>query len=66
MFKRIDSITASDPNVNFTVEVSFMEIYNEQIKDLLNPANNKKVGIKVQCVCCSYFNMLIINVYRVA
>jgi hypothetical protein len=35
MFKRIDNI--DDPEVLFKVEVSFMEIYNEKLKDLLIP-----------------------------
>lgn len=28
-----------EENVLYKVEVSFMEIYNEKVKDLLNPAN---------------------------
>ncbi|KAI9091869.1 P-loop containing nucleoside triphosphate hydrolase protein [Phlyctochytrium arcticum] len=34
------TIFASPPHVEFTVRVSFMEIYMERIRDLLNPAND--------------------------
>jgi kinesin family protein 1 len=37
-----------DPRLTYTVEVSFMEIYNETVKDLLCPKNNKKGGLKVR------------------
>ncbi|GAM28391.1 hypothetical protein SAMD00019534_115670 [Acytostelium subglobosum LB1] len=47
LFKRIDSTmmnqTAGGETI-FKVEVSFMEIYNERVKDLLNPKNNKSAG----------------------
>ena len=35
LFKRIDVNT--DPNVSYKVEVSYLEIYNERVRDLLNP-----------------------------
>ncbi|KYR00493.1 kinesin-3 [Tieghemostelium lacteum] len=49
MFERINNTTttASEQTV-FKVEVSFMEIYNERVKDLLNPKNNKAGGLKVR------------------
>lgn len=34
------SIAASDANVEYTVKVSYMEIYMERIRDLLAPAND--------------------------
>lgn len=37
-----------DPHLTSSVEVSFMEIYNETVKDLLCPKNNKKGGLKVR------------------
>eukprot|EP01102_Stenamoeba_stenopodia_P004878 TRINITY_DN1532_c0_g2_i1.p1 TRINITY_DN1532_c0_g2~~TRINITY_DN1532_c0_g2_i1.p1 ORF type:complete len:1861 (+),score=489.46 TRINITY_DN1532_c0_g2_i1:320-5902(+) len=37
-----------DPNMFFKVEVSFMEIYNESVKDLLDPKKNSKGGLKVR------------------
>ncbi|EGG24674.1 kinesin-3 [Cavenderia fasciculata] len=49
MFNRINN-TVSNENeqIVFKVEVSFMEIYNERVKDLLNPKNNKPGGLKVR------------------
>ena len=41
MFVRITN--NKEERLTYTVEVSFMEIYNETVKDLLNPKNNKKV-----------------------
>ena len=40
MFSRIGEET--DADTTFGVEVSYMEIYNEKVHDLLNPANNNK------------------------
>lgn len=34
------SILASDPNIEYTVKVSYMEIYMERIRDLLRPQND--------------------------
>lgn len=45
MYRRIDAMT--DPDVAVNVEVSFMEIYNENVFDLLNPGGNKS-GLKVR------------------
>ncbi|EGC38876.1 hypothetical protein DICPUDRAFT_93725 [Dictyostelium purpureum] len=49
MFERINATPASSTEQTvFKVEVSFMEIYNEKVKDLLNPKNNKPGGLKVR------------------
>ncbi|XP_063683254.1 kinesin-like protein unc-104 isoform X2 [Bolinopsis microptera] len=40
MFLKIDEET--DADTTFSVEVSYMEIYNEKVHDLLSPANNSK------------------------
>lgn len=41
LFERIQSLD-SDPNIQHTVEVSYMEIYCERVRDLLNPKNKNK------------------------
>lgn len=47
MFKRIDSNT--NPTVSYQVTVSMLEIYNEQVRDLLNAkGGNKAGGLKVR------------------
>ncbi|KAF2075782.1 hypothetical protein CYY_002915 [Polysphondylium violaceum] len=46
MFERIKNSPTQE--TVFKVEVSFMEIYNEKVKDLLNPKNNKAGGLKVR------------------
>ena len=35
-----------DGNAQYHIEVSYVEIYNEEIRDLLNPDGNKKLEIK--------------------
>ena len=34
--------------LSFQVSFSMLEIYNEQVRDLLNPKSNKKGGLKVR------------------
>ncbi|EFA85017.1 kinesin-3 [Heterostelium album PN500] len=49
MFNRIGNTVSNEREQTvFKVEVSFMEIYNERVKDLLNPKNNKPGGLKVR------------------
>ena len=38
IFERIRVQTEQDPSANFKLEVSYMEIYNEKVHDLLDPA----------------------------
>lgn len=45
MFERIDRIQ-NDPNVKCTVEVSYLEIYNERVRDLLNPASKGNLRVR--------------------
>jgi hypothetical protein len=46
LFVKIKKI--DDPNIFFKVEVSFMEIYNEAVKDLLDPKKN------AVCICLRF------------
>ncbi|TIB63532.1 hypothetical protein E3P77_03495 [Wallemia ichthyophaga] len=44
LFTRIAS--NRNPNLGFTVECSYMEIYNEKVKDLLNPRNMNNLKVR--------------------
>jgi hypothetical protein len=44
LFQRIDGLITS--NVSCTVRISYFEVYNEQVRDLLSP--NKKEGAKLR------------------
>ena len=46
LFKRIQR--NEEAHTTFGVEVSMLEIYNEQINDLLNPKNRPKGGLKIR------------------
>ena len=37
MFERIEEMKAQEPTRHFSVFVSFLQIYNEKVFDLLNP-----------------------------
>lgn len=45
MFERITQIQ-QDKNLNCTVEVSYLEIYNERVRDLLNPSNKGNLKVR--------------------
>ncbi|KAL0254394.1 hypothetical protein SLS55_009869 [Diplodia seriata] len=45
MFERIEEIQ-KDSSLNCTVEVSYLEIYNERVRDLLNPANKGNLKVR--------------------
>ncbi|KAK5555705.1 hypothetical protein LTR46_006146 [Exophiala xenobiotica] len=45
MFERING-AQSDPNLTCTVEVSYLEIYNERVRDLLNPATKGNLRVR--------------------
>lgn len=45
MFKRIDMMQ-QDKNLRCTVEVSYLEIYNERVRDLLNPATKGNLKVR--------------------
>lgn len=46
MFERIKEIQVKDPNTRCTVEVSYLEIYNERVKDLLNPGTKGNLKVR--------------------
>ncbi|KIJ19791.1 hypothetical protein PAXINDRAFT_166017 [Paxillus involutus ATCC 200175] len=46
LFVRVEHKKAQDPNINFTVEVSYIEIYNEKVRDLLNPKNTGNLRVR--------------------
>ncbi|XP_062517829.1 kinesin-like protein KIF28P isoform X2 [Corticium candelabrum] len=48
LFRKIEEKKASGDNHEFQVSLSMLEIYNEQVRDLLNPKGNKKGGLKVR------------------
>ncbi|PYH90462.1 kinesin family protein [Aspergillus ellipticus CBS 707.79] len=45
MFERISAIQ-QDKNLGCTVEVSYLEIYNERVRDLLNPSNKGNLKVR--------------------
>lgn len=45
MFLRIDEMQ-KDKNLRCTVEVSYLEIYNEKVRDLLNPATKGNLKVR--------------------
>ena len=45
MFERITEFQ-KDPNLTYTVEVSYLEIYNERVRDLLNPATKGNLKVR--------------------
>ncbi|XP_071810654.1 kinesin-like protein KIF13A isoform X3 [Apostichopus japonicus] len=46
LFERIGKAQANDDSVSFKVEVSYMEIYNEKVKDLLYPKGKQNLKVR--------------------
>ncbi|KAI9663667.1 MAG: kinesin-like protein Klp8, partial [Bathelium mastoideum] len=46
MFERIEDMGLKDKNLTCTVEVSYLEIYNERVRDLLNPATKGNLKVR--------------------
>ena len=45
MFERITELQ-KDKNLSYTVEVSYLEIYNERVRDLLNPSTKGNLKVR--------------------
>lgn len=46
MFERIEAVQTRDKNMAVTVEVSYLEIYNERVRDLLNPSTKGNLKVR--------------------
>ena len=46
LFDRVAQKQEADPTTKFTVEVSYIEIYNEKVRDLLNPKNTGNLRVR--------------------
>lgn len=46
LFDDADDMMQKDPNLRITVEVSYIEIYNEKVRDLLNPKNKGNLKVR--------------------
>ena len=44
LFSRIKA--NKDPNLTYNVEVSYLEIYNEKVRDLINPNNKGNLRVR--------------------
>jgi kinesin family protein 1 len=45
LFQRVEQET-KNVNINYTVEVSYMEIYCEKVRDLLSPKNTDNLRVR--------------------
>ncbi|OAX83763.1 hypothetical protein ACJ72_01878 [Emergomyces africanus] len=46
MFLRISALQSADKDLTCTVEVSYLEIYNERVRDLLNPTTKGNLKVR--------------------
>ncbi|WVQ95660.1 hypothetical protein IAU59_002758 [Kwoniella sp. CBS 9459] len=46
LFRRVEERTAKESTLSYTVEVSYIEIYNEKVRDLLNPKNKGNLKVR--------------------
>lgn len=66
IFEDINKKCAADPNLKMTVEVSYMEIYNEKVHDLLNPKNKGNLKVREHPSLGPYvedLSRLLVNTY---
>ncbi|ORX58670.1 kinesin-domain-containing protein [Hesseltinella vesiculosa] len=46
LFDRIQHMMVNDATLHYQVEVSYLEIYNEKVRDLLNPRNKSNLKVR--------------------
>lgn len=66
LFERLDQLT-KEPDYSFTVEVSYLEIYFERVRDLLDPHNKKPLKVREHNVFGPYvedLTKLIVTSYK--
>ncbi|KAI0289513.1 hypothetical protein BC826DRAFT_1159461 [Russula brevipes] len=66
LFARVAEKCARDKHVKFTVEVSYIEIYNEKVRDLLNPKNSGNLRVREHPILGPYvedLSKLVVNSY---
>ncbi|KAI0253043.1 kinesin-like protein [Lactifluus subvellereus] len=66
LFVRVAEKRAADDHLKFTVEVSYIEIYNEKVRDLLNPKNTGNLRVREHPILGPYvedLSKLVVNSY---
>jgi kinesin family member 1 len=62
LFNRIEN--NKDPNITYQVQISYIEIYNERVRDLLNSKNKGILKVKENSAsgpCVEGLSKLIVN-----
>ena len=65
LFNRIED--NQDRNITYQVQVSYIEIYNEKVRDLLNPKNKRNLKVRRDPVLGPYvedLSKLTVNSFR--
>ncbi|KAH9991622.1 hypothetical protein BJV74DRAFT_877977 [Russula compacta] len=66
LFARVTEKCVADEQLKFTVEVSYIEIYNEKVRDLLNPKNTGNLRVREHPILGPYvedLSKLVVNGY---
>lgn len=66
LFERLQTLSA-DEHFDYTVEVSYLEIYFEKVRDLLNPQNKKPLKVREHSVFGPYvedLTKLVVTTYK--
>lgn len=67
LFARVVDKCDADEHLKFTVEVSYIEIYNEKVRDLLNPKNSGNLRVREHPILGPYvedLSKLVVNNYE--